>query len=168
MTIKKICKYHFFKKMHIVVLQEDNAARVMNPHPEFPLQQCRACPQLARAVLAPLWGHLRWKSRAKKVVGLICHAPIPSPSSNPSFKKQHSFQNKEKSKNWSKSPQNRERTRLGNCSLLLPQREHGETSRGTNRYLHTRGAWGGRLHLSALHTSPVVLKQQFYSYKPGR
>lgn len=58
------------------------------------------------------------------------------PSSNPSFKKHHSFQNKEKIKNWSKSPQNRERTRLGNCSLLLPHREHGKRPHWVTKFVY--------------------------------
>lgn len=98
------------------------------------------------------------------------------PSSNPSFKKHHSFQNKEKIKNWSKSPQNRERTRLGNCSLLLPHREHGKRPHWvTNLYIytHTRACVCVCGYVQLLHTHPtdisyIVLKYQFYSYKPCR
>lgn len=67
---------------------------------------------------------------------MSCPDPFPS-APTPAFKKTPflSKQGKKKKtqtriKNWSKSPQSRERTGVGNCSLLVAHREQGELSCG--------------------------------------
>lgn len=110
------------------------------------------------------------KPRTTKVVVFVS-CPIPSPGSNPNCKKHHSFQNKEKPKNWSESPQNRERTRLGGCSLLLPHGEHGKRPHGELMCIRTRThtwvcRWGACSYYT--HSAYTVLKCQLHSYKPCR
>lgn len=106
------------------------------------------------------------KPRTTKVVGFVS-CPIPSTGSNPNCKKHHSFQNKEKPKKWSKSPQNRERARLGGCSLLLPHGKHGKRPhRGTDVHTYTQTC--SRMRAAITHTGYTVLKCRLHSYKPCR
>lgn len=88
-------------------------------------------------------------------------------SSNPSFKKKIiiPFKTRKKNiKNWSKSPQSRERTRSGNCSLLLPQGEQGRDLRGNSAVdFHTHTSAGcvfeGSPPSQQCHSPEILLLQ---------
>lgn len=90
MTLKKICKSHFlFKKMQpVVFFLQESAARGMEPQPGFISSSAAPACSQPHWELPTCWNTAQNPAQKGGGFSLLC--------SNPSLRKHHSFQNKEK------------------------------------------------------------------------